>query len=270
MAHVEIHPICSHCRYDVRGLRSNTCPECGREFDLDAPAPRIVGTRLLHTAALAVCTFLGCLISLMQLRVSPWLGMVEFHEGNYQLRDESALLCIAALLGAFYVPISAIVSKRMRVWLLIPPSYMFLNALAYLMHGSPYIISATTLSLVVAALSFMPCAVSSPMRTAAAVSGAFIAWPVIISTRMIVGSSVRSSKNMNWSPWPDPRDGQLYDQYPLTNEEAIWAGVALAVVTMPLVLLWVWFFRHELHRVKSDAHAAYSRVRRRFPRFQLG
>lgn len=244
------HPVCSHCGYDVRGLPTQTCPECGREYDLNGRPVQSFASRVLHEAVVAACVVLGFFISLIQVRISPWLGMVEFHE-NYRLRDESELLCVAALLGVFYAPLTVFVSKRARVWVLIPPTLMILNAFAFLVHGSHYIISSTTLSMLVATLPFLPMAVSSPVRTAAAVSGVFVAWPAIISARMVVGSCVRLQMNMNWSPWPDPRKGQLYDQYPLTNTEAIWVGLGLGAATLPIVLLWVWVFRHQLRRAKA-------------------
>ena len=59
---------CPHCDYDLRGLPTNRCPECGREFDVEELKEATRSTDLISTSGLVALTLFAPVI--------VWIGRV--------------------------------------------------------------------------------------------------------------------------------------------------------------------------------------------------
>jgi len=72
---VDRHIYCAHCGYDLFGLKTHVCPECGTQFSpLDpgsyrlSPARETLGTQLLSLSLTLLMGFLlGCFVTFMML-----------------------------------------------------------------------------------------------------------------------------------------------------------------------------------------------------------
>src|SRR2546423_15664322 len=73
--HINDHPLCARCGFDLLGIPATTCPECGG--DLTRPRSRRVGERRRRRAPLIA----GGLLSLLGLvggALLPWGAATSF------------------------------------------------------------------------------------------------------------------------------------------------------------------------------------------------
>jgi hypothetical protein len=116
--------LCPHCGYDLAGLSSAVCPECGNEVPRIVPTPRtdarlnfvrVIGTAgwLVYITGLVaimvrlslafVCpgtplmVGLGCII--------PWMVMLSHIRFKKSLADDLFVACLPWFLNAFFAAI---------------------------------------------------------------------------------------------------------------------------------------------------------------------
>ncbi|MBC7770961.1 MAG: hypothetical protein H7210_00565 [Pyrinomonadaceae bacterium] len=220
---------CLACGYDLAGLPSVTCPECGGDTAeiqrLDA-LRRMAGRKVSRHWLLVASVLIAIIGTLDSRDVSGiklnWLG-------DYALRFDWLTFGLAA------IPFFAWLELGRRARSAMNPS-IHLAAMPIMMVTWNWLTWASSLS---QRMSFPSIAciayillltwLMSNLRTIWSLAMALTVTAILWIGSIWAVSAVRLGLGLEWGIVSDTRAGQIYQQYPLRNEEVI------ATLTTPLV-----------------------------------
>lgn len=245
---------CPSCSYDLVGLPSGRCPECGREFywgpaslkrrrfGWSHPAP--VHNRLRRGVALMVLA----VFTVTLLRYSRVLGTFALEGGCFRSPDSLDMLCMPAAMAWVYLVLLGQKTLHRRPWLALVAVLPWLNSLG---SNDPEVFWRNTSLVTWINAGFAYVAMTVPFCTRLRHIGMSVVGGLLLfvggNVVWLFGTSlVGYLAGWNWSSCPDPRSGQVHQQYRLTNAEALVVLSPLVVVVVVVsMLLWRWA-RHDL------------------------
>ncbi|MBX2851867.1 MAG: hypothetical protein KTR15_08995 [Phycisphaeraceae bacterium] len=103
---------CKHCGYSLRGIESDTCPECGEAFDVEDPnsyirfAIRELPGDIWLTLGMQAAVFVLVSIGLLLRWFGADVGFLGYRDGSYScfvfVLQIAAMFCGAASVGLHY------------------------------------------------------------------------------------------------------------------------------------------------------------------------
>jgi hypothetical protein len=223
-------PTCSCCAYDLRGIPDGVCPECGRAFEhqlLEDAArqswAKTVAYRRVSPDAILLAFALPALLML------PSLLLVRTGQPS-SVEFWSLFLWIGTSYWAW----------RGR-WVIFRPSPIRLAWLIFpvLYAALPFGSGRPSLEVYFAISSFGACLVALAWACTTPrkwwIPLALAAWVVLAPSAMcVLVGGTRMTAGLTWSHVRDVREGQIYRQYPLRNDELVLMGLSGASTGLAL------------------------------------
>lgn len=233
---VGFQPQCLSCTYSLAGLPEGLCPECGEAFtfeDLQLAAQEAARRRRFSIVRVGIgiffgfmlLTFVGALIEMAQHRTRT---SAEFHflpsllfgslwfvcalgEGDRSSRHQLAwsVLVLQSLVAVLMDSINA-------QWLFVPAFVAGFFLVSYLLKGFA---NRDRVSIRLWLMAML-------LTGTATVAGGL---DVVTSWHSLD----------HWSPWADPRPGQVYQQYPLKYGELAWMVAISLIATIGSAIMYV-------------------------------
>jgi hypothetical protein len=251
-------PKCGACGYDLTGLPDGRCPERGGAFtwaELVAARDRPRGwswrERLVADLGLAF----GIWLSISTILFAPTLGITLHAWGYHGGSEDGYIIWITTLwvfAGTWYLAwLWARPSRAAGTLWILPPLVLTLPGAVLLNNDELGWVMRLEVVLGLAMLSWP--ARRELAKTLWAV-GAVVALAAIpLGAAYAVTGIAGRTRGEWWSLWADPRPGQIYDQYPLTNSESACAGFFLLAVGLLSAMLLAWAWPRVWRRRASDA-----------------
>ena len=225
------------CRYDLHGIPDGVCPECGTPFLIAELESRSFAAVLQREVSVAWAL---ALLALMWLIFMPAFPKAVPDSSRWPSPMDARIVHAACgwILYAWWLG-----RRRERVltgkqlWpLLLGAIPMLPTMWCDFTRGEIYV------SVIIAAGAVYS-AVTYSLWRATATRSAWVlpfssAIAYAVSGLMIAGvAAARLFMGMTWSVLHDPRAGQVFDQYPLRNDEAVLAGLPVLGLAAGLAIL---------------------------------
>lgn len=225
-------PVCPECKYDLSGLADGCCPECGTAFTRDGLIA--LGASRKRTSYHVVTTIIAYVLALL-CPISPLATVGSTRRNPDPAEPAAVLIVVAGSIATWSLAQWAAKGNTLRGLLTLSPALCLIATRIPLLgwNGAP-----TSVAILAATLAASVCLGEKNrsigrFMTVAMYSTGLLLLGVSAPMALIAWSELRMGDT--WSIVDDPRPGQVHQQYPLTNSEALVLFAVLLVLSLVLV-----------------------------------